>query len=227
MALCATLDSVLPLQDLSTYQEDGNELVTLSLRSPCGLYSSTKRIPKERFVMTAIPDRTEQNGQKDYISQASPAPQVPTITLSTDSKNDSKEQPPGNVTRIAAVGIGVSLFWAVGIFSTLGFLHKLGMDATVLGGCIAMSALWTFLLFYRGADIRTTVTAAFVVLYLGFFVASMVPGAASTLQAPGSFAHSIWDSLSAIMIAIIAFYFGGKAYEKASANKSKRDGGSA
>jgi hypothetical protein len=53
----------------------------------------------------------------------------------------------------------------------------------------------------------------------------MVPGAATTIEKSGSFAHTIWDNLSALMIAIVGFYFGGKTLEITSANVADKTKG--
>jgi hypothetical protein len=134
----------------------------------------------------------------------------------------------GEFRWIAAAGIGDIVIWVIGIVSTLNFFSGWDLDSTILGCSMAAASLWTLVLFYRIGDLRTAVTVAFIVLYLGFVIASMVPGAASSLEAENSFARVVWDNLSALMIAIIGFYFGGKALEVASgnvANKLQKRGG--
>jgi len=114
---------------------------------------------------------------------------------------------------ISVIGVGDLLLWAAGIGSTFWFF---GQDVGVggLAFTTVAPALWTFLLFYRdAADVRTALTAAFFTLYLGFVVISFDSDVSKTFQAGGSFLHSVWDNLNTLMIAIIGFYFGGKAFE--------------
>src|SRR5438045_994366 len=122
-----------------------------------------------------------------------------------------------NWTWIALLGLGDIIFWGLGIASTFWFF---GRDIGVAG--LAFStvapALWTFLLFFRdAADVRTAFTAAFLTLYLAFVAAAFNNLVAEAFRAQGSFLHSVWDNLNTLMIAIVGFYFGGKAVETAAA----------
>lgn len=82
---------------------------------------------------------------------------------------------------------------------------------------IPLAALITFVFFFTdSADIRTAITGAFVVLYLGFVSASFNGGVADAAAEENSFFAEVFNSLDTLMIAIIGFYFGGKAVEAAS-----------
>ena|SRR6266498_4048121 len=122
---------------------------------------------------------------------------------------------------LIALGLGNTVLWALGIAST----NYRGLDIGVTGfaGCVAAAALWTFLLFLRDAgDVRTAVTACFVALYLGFVIGSMVPSVSGDFKTDGSFVHAVWSQLNALMLAIIGFYFGGKAWEEVTARRHGR-----
>lgn len=152
------------------------------------------------------------------VEEPSPTAEKPSVRQTSSRPSSPAEK----VSRLVYLGVGVIILWGIGVASTFPFLHKLNLNVAVLGTCIAAAALWAFLLLYRATDLREAFTAAFLVLYCGFFVASMVPGAASTLEKNGSFAHTVWDSVNAVMIAIVGFYFGGKAVEKATASAAKQ-----
>ncbi len=140
----------------------------------------------------------------------SEAQHVP-ATEGTAFKSDGKL----NWPTVALIGLGDLLLWGLGIGSTFWFF---GHDIGVAG--IAFStvapALWTFILFYRdAADVRTAFTASLLTLYLGFVAASFNGTVDSDFQADGSFIHSVWENLNTLMIAVVGFYFGGKALERA------------
>jgi hypothetical protein len=86
------------------------------------------------------------------------------------------------------------------------------------------AALWAFLVFYKdSSDIRTAFTSAFFTLYLAFIAFSLHDGFASAFEDQNSFARSVWQNLTTIMIAIIGFYFGGKALESIAQKKAETD----
>jgi hypothetical protein len=71
--------------------------------------------------------------------------------------------------------------------------------------------------FRDAADVRTAFTAAFLTLYLAFVDAAFNNLVTEAFRAQGSFLHSVGDNLNTLMIAIVGFYFGGKAVETTAA----------
>jgi hypothetical protein len=126
-----------------------------------------------------------------------------------------------NWTTILLLGVGDLVLWGLGIASTFWFF---GADIGIAGlafGVVA-PALWTFLMFFRdSSDIRTAFTASFLALYLAFVAASFIPAVGRAYAQQGSFVSAVWGNLNTLMIAIIGFYFGGKAVEKAAAVGTK------
>lgn len=122
-----------------------------------------------------------------------------------------------NWRTVLLLGVGDVGLWGLGIFSTFWFF---GYDIGIAGlsFSIVAPALWTFLLFYRdSSDIRTAFTAAFLALYLAFVAAAFNETVEEAYRQQGSFVNAVWGNLNTLMIAIVGFYFGGKAVEKASA----------
>ena len=77
-------------------------------------------------------------------------------------------------------------------------------------------------MFFRdSSDIRTAFTASFFALYLAFVAASFIPAVGADYEHAGSFTAAVWGNLNTLMIAIVGFYFGGKAVEKAAAVGTK------
>jgi hypothetical protein len=107
---------------------------------------------------------------------------------------------------LLALGLG-STFWSI------------GTDIGISGVAFSTAAvgLWTFLVFFKDSeDIRTAVTASFLALYLAFVAASFNQDVNAV---DGSLLKAVWDSLNPLMIAIIGFYFGGKAFERSAASR--------
>jgi hypothetical protein len=122
---------------------------------------------------------------------------------------------------VLLLGMGVSLIWSVGLVSTYlrPSLHGLPLSLSAV-----VAALWVFLVFYKdSSDIRTAFTSAFFTLYLAFVAFSLHDGFASAFEDQNSFARSVWQNITTIMIAIIGFYFGGKALENVAQKKAARD----
>jgi hypothetical protein len=110
---------------------------------------------------------------------------------------------------LLALGLG-STFWSI------------GTDIGISGVAFSTAAvgLWTFLVFFKDSeDIRTAVTASFLALYLAFVAASFNKDVNAAFV-DGSLLKAVWDSLNPLMIAIIGFYFGGKAFEKSASSRS-------
>jgi hypothetical protein len=127
-----------------------------------------------------------------------------------------------NWSVIVIIGLGDLILWALGIGSTYWFFGQhVGVGG--LAFTTVAPALWTFLLFYRdAADVRTALTAAFFVLYLGFIITAFNSNLSKNFAENGSFLHSVWDNVNTLMIAIVGFYFGGKAFEAAAERTSRK-----
>jgi uncharacterized membrane protein len=126
-----------------------------------------------------------------------------------------------NWTTILLLGLGDLLLWGLGIASTFWFFGADIGNAGLAFGVVA-PALWTFLMFFRdSSDIRTAFTASFFALYLAFVAASFIPAVGTAYAQQGSFTSAVWANLNTLMIAIVGFYFGGKAVEKAAAVGAK------
>lgn len=131
-----------------------------------------------------------------------------------------------NWITILLLGVGDLLLWGLGIASTFWFFGaNIGIAGLAFG--VVAPALWTFLMFFRdSSDIRTAFTASFFALYLAFVAASFIPAVGTAYANQGSFVAAVWGNLNTLMIAIVGFYFGGKAVEKAAAVGAKaRKGG--
>src|SRR4051812_35929825 len=145
--------------------------------------------------------------------------------LRRDSVGAARVDEPGgaglNWITILLLGVGDLLLWGLGIASTFWFF---GADIGIAGlafGVVA-PALWTFLMFFRdSSDIRTAFTASFFALYLAFVAASFIPAVGTAYAHEGSFTAAVWGNLNTLMIALVGFYFGGKAVEKAAAVGTK------
>lgn len=126
-----------------------------------------------------------------------------------------------NWITILLLGVGDLLLWGLGIASTFWFFGaNIGIAGLAFG--VVAPALWTFLMFFRdSSDIRTAFTASFFALYLAFVAASFIPAVGTAYAHEGSFTAAVWGNLNTLMIAIIGFYFGGKAVEKAAAVGAK------
>lgn len=123
----------------------------------------------------------------------------------------------GKTVLLLAVVNGV--LWALGIASTFWFF---GTDIGINGVAFSTAAvgLWTFLVFFKDSeDIRTAVTAAFLALYLAFVAAALNREVNAEFTEGGLF-KAVWDSFNPLMIAIIGFYFGGKAFEKSASSRA-------
>ena len=131
-----------------------------------------------------------------------------------------------NWITILLLGVGDLLLWGLGIASTFWFFGaNIGIAGLAFG--VVAPALWTFLMFFRdSSDIRTAFTASFFALYLAFVAASFIPAVNAAYAHEGSFTAAVWGNLNTLMIAIVGFYFGGKAVEKAAAvgTKARRSG---
>ena len=118
---------------------------------------------------------------------------------------------------VLLLGVGVSFIWLLGLVST--YLHP-SWHGLPLSFSAVVAALWAFLVFYNdSSDIRTAFTSAFFTLYLAFVAFSLHDGFANAFKDQNSFARSVWQNLTTIMIAIIGFYFGGKALESVAQKK--------
>jgi hypothetical protein len=73
--------------------------------------------------------------------------------------------------------------------------------------------------FKDSEDIRTAVTAAFLTLYLAFVAAAFNKEVNAAFKDGGLF-KAVWDSFNPLMIAIVGFYFGGKAFEKSTTSRA-------
>ncbi|MCD6023073.1 MAG: hypothetical protein K0R20_2783 [Actinomycetia bacterium] len=105
------------------------------------------------------------------------------------------------------------VLFVAGIASTFG---GIGRVIGVAGLAVALVAIgiFTFLmLFFDAADIRSAITATFVLVYFSLMGASLNDTVSDKLSA--GFGERIFDSFDTLLGVIIGFYFGGKAVELA------------
>jgi Kef-type K+ transport system membrane component KefB len=120
------------------------------------------------------------------------------------------------------VGGVILLCWLAGIVSTYPSLGGKTLGVSGLGLSIAITSLYTFLMFYgESKDTQAALTAAFFVLYLGFYIIALVPGAAFQFTTQDSFFHALWGKATWVLIVIIGFYYGGRTVEKVIAKHSE------
>ena len=118
--------------------------------------------------------------------------------------------------------LGNGALIALAVISSLWFF---GLHIRLAGFAIALPAMGilTFVtLLTSSTDIRTAVMAAFTVVYLALLGGSLNRDFANAFSTRGSFFHQVYSNLNTFMIAIVGFYFGGKAAEKATENLRMR-----
>jgi hypothetical protein len=103
----------------------------------------------------------------------------------------------------------------LGIAST--FYDSLGVAGYALA-LVAMGIFTFSYLFADSSDIRTAVTVAFVFVFLGLLAGSFNDTISTKLSK--DFGKTIFDSFNALLTVIIGFYFGGKAWERASRRRN-------
>lgn len=127
---------------------------------------------------------------------------------------------------------GAKLHWRVALLLVAGntslfglgialcYVPRLGVAPLAL--TIPAAALLTFVVFFTDSrDIRTAITASFLVLYIGFVSASFNTRVTALSDMKGSFFTLVFSDFNSLMLAIIGFYFGGKALETASGRLAK------
>jgi hypothetical protein len=127
----------------------------------------------------------------------------------------------------ARAASGTKLHWRIALLLIVGntalfgigiglcYVPHLGVASLAL--TIPAAALLTFVVFFTDSrDIRTAITASFLVLYIGFVSASFNTRVTDLAAMKDSFFATVFNDFNSLMLAIVGFYFGGKALETAS-----------